>query len=337
MKRRTRYFCSFICFGLSFVSVESMALDRYCNLLWANDVKPTVAPFRLDIDGQVSLNTPITINVGGQSTAIVRAADYQPSSEPIEGHYRYWFQYPTEWQMDSSGLRYRISSTLDEALTQTPGVKTVVTPLIKNIWGAGLDECAALSSKWSFEPKSYSSFQLDIDRATAFPGVYNLQLPIKAGYEENKGSYDGPSGTGGWRDYANALKGFENIDSSGIQLEIRSACSISTRDIDISYGAINASNALAGVKKRVGVNIACSSPAQVKLELTGTDFVNGVKNKVNCGGGSCTLSFSSGRVDETLVFNREGMQTINIESLFKADSITPGEFSGNAVLKMNVL
>lgn len=133
------------------------------------------------------------------------------------------------------------------------------------------------------------------------------------------------------------MAAFPTIDSSGMDIEIRSSCSISTRYIDINYGTINISNALDGVKKGVGVNIACSAPAQVKLELTGSDFVDGIKNKVNCGGGSCMLSFSSGNADETLIFYREGMQTVNIESLFKANNIIPGEFYGNAVLKMNVL
>ncbi len=337
MKCAIKYFFSLICFGLIFVCLDSMALERYCNILWANNTKPSVGPLYLNVDGQVNLNMPMTINVGGASTAIVRAADYQPSGEPIKGHYRYWFQYPVGWQTTSSGLRYRISSSYEDALVQTPGVKTVVTPLISITWSSGLSVCAQVSDGWLFNADSYSGFQLDIDRASAFPGVHSIQLPIKSGYEENKGGYNGPAGTGGWRDFADALKTFDNVDSSGIQLEIRSACSISSRNIDINMGAISASNALAGVKKNVGINIACSSPARVQLELTGNDFVDGIKNKVICGGGSCLLSFTSGSSDETLTFSQGGTQTVNIETLFKINNITSGEFRGSAVLKMSVL
>ncbi|TBR66635.1 hypothetical protein [Escherichia sp. E10V4] len=327
----------FLFFFLSvLMSSFAHANDRYCNILWLNDYKPSVQPFHLDVDGNAPLSTPISINVGGVSTVAKSASALKDVGYiPISGHIRYWFQFPTDWQISPEGIRFRLSSTHDDADVQIPGFRTIVTPMWKMTWPDFMG-CDVEGAKYTFKNNVDGGFQLEIDRASAFPGKYNLQLPIKAGYEENKGDYQGENGNG-WKEYAAAMASFPTIDSSGVEVEIRSACSISTRDIDISYGAINASNALAGVKKRVGVNIACSSPAQVKLELTGTDFVNGVKNKVNCGGGSCTLSFSSGRVDETLVFNREGMQTINIESLFKADSITPGEFSGNAVLKMNVL
>ncbi|EFU2738095.1 nuclease PIN [Escherichia coli] len=327
----------FVVFVLSFFTCfKSMAVERYCNLLWANNTKPSVLPFKLNVDGNVSLNTPITINVGGQSTAIVRSADYQESGDPIEGHYRYWFQYPTEWQVTSDGLRYRISSSYDASLVQTPGVKTVVTPLINYVWPDGLAECASLGSWWSFNHAEYSGFLLEIDRATAFPGVYNIQLPVKSGYEENKGSYDGPAGTGGWRDYADALKRFDNIDSSGLQIEIRSACDISAKDIFINYGDININNALSGVRKKVTFNVFCSAPAKVRLEILGGS-VDGNKNKINCGDGVCTLMFSSGSADENLTFHSQGRKTVEIESLFKTNEVTAGEFSGSAILRMNVL
>lgn len=328
--------CFVVFILLFFTCFKSMALERYCNILWANNSKPSVLPFKLNVDGNVSLNTPITIKVGGQSTAIVRGADYQSNSEPIKGHYRYWFQYPTEWQTTSDGLRYRISSSYEAALVQTPGVKTVVTPLINYIWQNGLTTCAPQWSWWSFSQEAYSDFQLEVDRATAFPGVYSIQLPVKSGYEENKGSYNGPAGTGGWRDYADALKGFDTIDSSGLQLEIRSACEISTKDILINYGDINISDALSGVRKKVTFDVSCSAPAKVRLEILGGS-VDENKNKINCGDGVCALMFSSGNVDETLTFYSQDRKTVEIESLFKTNEVTAGEFSGAAILRMNVL
>ncbi|HAJ6537130.1 TPA: hypothetical protein ACIVDR_004122 [Salmonella enterica subsp. enterica serovar Wangata] len=312
------------------------ANNRYCNILWLNDYKPYVQPFRLNVDGNAILSTPVNINVGGTSTAIKSVSAMSGlGGRPISGHVRYWFQFPTDWQISHEGIRYRISSALDDADIQVPGVRTVVTPKMELTWDS-LYGCAAQGQKYTFINNTEGPFQLEIDRATAFPGRYNIQLPIKSGYEENKGNYQGES-ENGWKGYAEAMAAFPTIDSSGMDIEIRSSCSISTRYIDINYGTINISNALDGVKKGVGVNIACSAPAQVKLELTGSDFVDGIKNKVNCGGGSCMLSFSSGNADETLIFYREGMQTVNIESLFKANNIIPGEFYGNAVLKMNVL
>ncbi|MCM4644293.1 nuclease PIN, partial [Escherichia coli] len=52
----------------------------------------------------------------------------------LDGIYRYWIQYPEEWQTSSQGLRYRIRSDLDAAGVQSPGVKTVVTPTNTYKW-----------------------------------------------------------------------------------------------------------------------------------------------------------------------------------------------------------
>ncbi|EFL9852459.1 nuclease PIN [Escherichia coli] len=314
----------------------SHANDRYCNILWMNDYKPSVQPFHVNVDGNASLSTPMSINVGGISTAIKSASALKDTGNiPISGHIRYWFQFPTDWQTTSEGLRFKISSIHDDADVQIPGVRTVVTPIFKmtwpHFWG-----CSAPEEKYTFIKNTQEGFQLEIDRASAFPGKYNIQLPIKAGYEENKGDYQGENGNG-WKEYAAAMASFPVIDSSGVEIEIRSACTISARNIDINMGAIKASDAMAGVRKKVPVSVMCSSPARVKLELSGNDFVDGVKNKINCGNGSCTLSFSSGKSDETLVFHQQGTQTVNIESLFKVNGISSGEFSGSAVLKMNVL
>lgn len=311
--------------------------ERYCNILWANNLKPSVLPFKLNMDGNGVLSTPFEISVGGQSTNIVRTADYQSSNNPINGHVRYWFQYPTEWQTTFDGLRYRISSSYDAALVQVPGVKTVVTPEYHNIWQDGLTECSGLGSFYTFAFAKYGEFQLEIDRATAFPGVYNIQLPVKSAYEENKGYYyGGPAGSGGWRDYAGALSRFQNIDSSGLQVELRSACDISAKNIFINYGDININNALSGVRKKVTFDVFCSAPAKVRLEILGGS-VDGNKNKINCGDGICTLMFSSGSTDENLSFYSQGRKTIEVESLFKTNKVTAGAFSGSAILRMNVL
>ena len=51
-----------------------------------------------------------------------------PCFTSVSGVYRYWLQYPDEWQKTKEGLKYRIVTNLELAGSQEPGVKTVVTP-----------------------------------------------------------------------------------------------------------------------------------------------------------------------------------------------------------------
>lgn len=44
---------------------------------------------------------------------------------------------------------------------------------------------------YDFGVASVSGVNIEIDRGTAWPGVYSIQLPVKVAYEENKGNYDG--------------------------------------------------------------------------------------------------------------------------------------------------
>jgi len=307
---------------------------RYCNMLWGNDFKPMVDPLFFNIETNAPIVTPLKIHTGGNSTILDTRANLFATGVLIWGHDRYWFQFPDGWFTDPSGLRMRITSTYEDAKVQIAGVRTVVTPQRRHTWGTV--SCFWPGDKWTFSKDTWDRFQLEIDKTTAFPGVHTVQLPIKSAFEENKGDYDGHAG-GGWKTYPSLMASMSSIDTSGVKIEIRASCAISSPSIDVDMKTINAQDAIAGVKKDVAARITCSAPANVQLEITGSDYVDGVKNKVNCGSGTCTLNFPSGKPDEKLTFNQADTQTIKIETLFKTNKITPGVFNGSAVLRMNVL
>ena len=47
-------------------------------------------------------------------------------------------------------------------------------------------------------------------------------------------------------------------------------------------------------KRCKATRITCPAPANVQFEITGSDYIDGIKNKVNCVSGTCTMNFPSG-------------------------------------------
>ncbi|HIH9051499.1 TPA: hypothetical protein ACYUXQ_004145 [Escherichia coli] len=319
--------------ALLFLCFKSIGAWRYCNILWVNKELPSINAINVDIDGNTNLDIPLEIHAGGisQATNVVSNIPDKLNISSLSGTFRYWFQFPSGWLTSPEGLRYKISSEYDDADSQTPGFKTVVTPLLTKNWSG----IVCKTEDTHFPKTSSNRFTLHIDRAFAFPGRYNLTLPIKSAYEENKGHYDGPA-EDGWRNYATIMKSYPTIDTKNIDISVRSSCNISTKNIHIDYGNINANDALAGVRKNASFNISCSAPTRVQLEIDGGN-IEGVKNKTSCGDGICTLTFPSGKANETLIFPSAGNKAVTIESLFKTNKITAGIFSGALVVRMEIL
>ncbi|MCN8705133.1 hypothetical protein MLI45_24745 [Escherichia coli] len=161
---------------------------------------------------------------GGLSTVIKRAAKNMDTFVTLDGTYRYWIQYPEAWQTTPDGLKYRITSELEVSGTQTAGVKTVVTPVGYHTW-VNTYGCRDVGGTYDFGVASVSGVNIEIDRGTAWPGVYSIQLPVKVAYEENKGNYDGKDG-GGWTEFPAAMKSFAPVDSKGISITISSKCNV---------------------------------------------------------------------------------------------------------------
>lgn len=317
--------------ALLFLHFKSMGGYFYCNMLWLNKNLPQINSISAEVDGNISLDIPLSISSGGISQATHVATNIPDNTRlnNVKGTYRRWFQFPSDWQKSPDGLKYKITSTYDDAFSQTPGFRTVVTPLLNKAWSGAI--CS--TKEIDFPSETNGNFTLHIDRASAFPGRYNLQLPIKSAIEENKGYFEGQDDNG-WRNYATIMKSYPVIDTKNISIDVRSKCNVSTNNIIIDYGNINANDALAGIKKNVSFNISCSAPTRVQLDINGG---NVDRNKTSCGDGICTLNFSSGKASETLTLLSAGSKTVIIESLFKTNKITAGAFSGALIVKMELL
>lgn len=320
-------------FFLVFLSLSAQATN-YCNLLWANNTLPS-ASVNVSFDGNTSGIFPLNLQAGGVSTVIKRYKEDMTGFVTVEGTYRYWIQYPEEWQTTSEGLKYRIVSDLEASGTQSAGVRTVVTPVAYHKW-TNLYGCPDVGATYDFGVASVSGISVEIDRATAWPGVYSIQLPVKVAYEENKGNYNGKNG-GGWQEFPTAMKSFSPIDSNGVRITISSKCNIGEQSLSVNMGDnITPDEAKVGVEKKVYISLICNAPAKVSLSLKGTDIADGNDNKTKCGSGYCTLSFDNDK-SQKIVNAIRGTTNVPVSVNFKSDSPVAGLFEGSAVLSMNVL
>ncbi|EFH6886320.1 nuclease PIN [Escherichia coli] len=312
----------------------SAKVESYCDLLWANNSSP-IASVNASFDGNTSGIFPLNLQAGGLSTVIKRAAKNMDTFVTLDGTYRYWIQYPEAWQTTPDGLKYRITSELELSGTQASGVRTVVTPVGYHTW-ENTYGCREVGGTYDFGVAYVSGLNIEIDRGTAWPGVYSIQLPVKVAYEENKGNYDGKNG-GGWPEFPAAMTTFSPVDSTGISITISSKCNVGEQSLSVNMGdSITPDEAKAGVEKKVNISLACNAPATVSLSLKGTDIVDGVDNKTKCGSGSCTLSFDNGNASETVEVST-GSYQVPITVLFQDYNAVAGIFTGSAVLSVDVL
>ncbi|HBA7046408.1 TPA: hypothetical protein J1W37_004441 [Escherichia coli] len=308
--------------------------EYYCNMLWSNDRYPSIESKAIIVSGYNNIITPIRFNTGGTSTIISSYYDvffpFNPAG--VTGITRYWIQFPDSW-LNYRGLRYRITSTLEKSLVQKPGFQTVVTPAVHNTWIGDNMNCNGLGYKWTFDPAYFSGINVEIDKKTAYPGVYNLSLPIRVAYEENKGNYDGSKGSG-WRDFPNIISGLNYATTENFQVIITSSCSLTTNRINFDFGNVSDRQVLSGVNKTVSIGISCSGPSTVRLSVHN---VNNSMNTTNCGSAICTLTFDSGKQETDVKFATQGYKEVKINNLLKSNNVSPGHFSASMVLSFFVL
>lgn len=323
-----------IIFLYAFMSLSANAAN-YCNLLWSNNTLPS-ASLNITFDGNTSQVFPLDFQAGGISTVIKRYAENMSISKPVtvDGISRYWIQYPEEWQETSEGLKYRILSDLDIAPIQARGVMTIVTPSRTHRW-ENTYGCAAMGGSYNFETLTLSGVNIEIDRGSAWPGVYSIRLPVKIAYEENKGNYSGQNG--GWKEFADAIRSFLVVDSNNVNITIISKCDVGEQNLSINMGDnITPEEAKNGVEKQINVSITCNALAKVSLSLKATDIVDGTDNKTKCGSGSCILYFDNG-MSKKEVNASKGLLQVPIKVRFQDPSPVAGSFSGSAILSVEVI
>ncbi|MEC9839853.1 hypothetical protein RCT32_00085 [Escherichia coli] len=318
------------CFMILFPALSFAVSISWCNILWSNDNNPSVKPVTVLVNGNNIIKTPITIVAGGPSTAISSYSGGIPFG--AGGITRYWIQYPSGW-FYSNRLRYRITSALGNPDTSIPqGTMTKVTPSISNYWPQVLP-CYGVNAKYSFPFSEIQGIEVEIAQENAYPGVYSLELPIKVGFEENKGLFEGDSYSG-WRRFPEKMYSVQHVSSQNFNIVINSECKLDADKINFEFGDVTDRDMLSGITKSINLGISCSNSARVRL--TAHNIQNNL-NTTNCGPGTCTLTFDSGKSDEVFNFNSAGHYNIKLNNYLKSSSPSAGHFSANMVLSFLII
>lgn len=199
-----------------------------------------------------------------------------------------------------------------------------------------MDKCPTFDSIPPWSP-NFSEFELDIgiERKTAIPGQYVINLPYKYAYEENK---QFPSGAPSINKIVSLL---DHAYESYIPLNIKvvSMCSFNTSPINLSHGTMTGRNADGNQTKPYNLNVACTPGTSLSVKLLGTQKVSGkTDNYTQCGtGGMCELTFDNGKYDETMTIDNS--KTLSIKSTYRLNDIAKPvaeSFEGSGVLQVLV-
>lgn len=316
------YFCLFFCLltGRSYAR---------CNLFWVLNDIPRVEEININATGEQSyFKKNFDIQVGGRY--YLKDAKYDELSIPglpMSGNVRYWIQYNNNWVQLPGGLKYRISSSLElPDADQITGYRTVVSPNQKHTWEWEEQECPYKGSSYFFSPQNIAGMSLEVDSQHAYPGIYNIKLPIRVSYEENKG---GVMLGDGWRNYPSLLSQ-EPLLISNVNVNVNNACAFYDKKLDVDFGNITDKDVLNGTEKIVSFAMSCTRQVIFKMSIEGG---NKGKNATSCGKGICTLTFNNGS-DSMSGLRSSGYSDIDIHVKLKSGEVFTGRFQSSMVLKI---
>lgn len=264
-------------------------------------------------------------------------------SQAEEGNYRYWIRLPqtNTWQKHSSGLSYYLSNlSWNVSGSNNHNNEVYVGPnyfkkqnpsachSVGTVWGLG-SEVLPLDRTMSLT--------VAVSRATAYPGLYNLDIPFAWAYEENKGS--GNNSTG-YLQFANAMKPYMN-NYINIPVSITSKCNIKNQMINLSHGNMTPEESINNVTSPYNYQLTCDYDASVSVSLIGSAPVSGkTENYTKCGnGGSCELKYNDNEYKGNFKLNAGVAKTFSITSTFHPNDIrnpVEGSFQGSAILRILV-
>lgn len=305
------------------------------------------------------INGALTIDDKGESTVGVQMNSFYPGVTiasycttpqmfiPIKGNVRWWLLAPEGWVTAPGGIRYMLTSLSWEPpyfmADKVPGYATYVSPLIKKewnnpsetshlCWGIGtIQGAAGVNEEWKA--------RVTVDRATAIPGRYAVEIPIRLGWEENK-NYTGQAviPDSGWLKFPSVL--FQQSPMYiKLDLTITSKCSFNTSPINLSHGTMSGRESDGNQTKPYNLNVTCTPGTSLSVKLLGTQKVSGkTDNYTQCGtGGMCELTFDNGKYDETMTIDNS--KTFSIKSTYRLNDISKPvaeSFEGSGVLRVLV-
>lgn len=255
-----------------------------------------------------------------------------------------WLNGWTSWlmkipkQISSSGLNVFVENLSLEEFASNSSFIIGRTPKQNDSWPAyeTSSGCPTYDTILPWSP-NYQEFSINlkVERGSAIPGKYNIKIPLKYAYEENK---QFPSGAPSVGQLVSILEG-SNESYIPLNLTVVSKCNFNTSPINLSHGTMTGQNADGNQTSPYNLNVTCTPGTSLSVKLLGTQKVSGkTDNYTQCGtGGMCELTFDNGKYDETMTIDNS--KTLSIKSTYRLNDITKPvaeSFEGSGVLQVLV-
>lgn len=338
---------SSVCFLISSVILSfCVKAETYRNYMWGLDVLPVPNNIQLSFDDYKSSADGVIKGLGGIIPGTVLASDCKTDTDYketdlVKGNKTNWVLLPNEYIYE--GLRFTINNI--KSPWRKPGGVSI--PAGYTAWTAQiggfeweLGRCFPVGLKFSWVEITWRDlpFTLNIDRANAKPGYYELKIPFYYGFEENKSVSAGNSGDVA-KNAPNLIYSMTKPLYIPISVDVRSKCNFDTSSINLSHGIMTGLNADRNQTRPYNLDISCTPGTSLSVKFIGTQKIPGkTDNYTLCGdGGMCELTFDNGKYDETMIVNHT--KTLSIKSTYHLNDptkVVAGNFEGSAVLQILV-
>ncbi|CAD6177190.1 PixG protein [Escherichia coli] len=179
----------------------------------------------------------------------------------------------------------------------------------------------------------FGGAQIDVTVPTLpWAGELNVNIPIYAANMEHWWNVT-HGGNANWEYGYTQFK--QHIDIPWyipVKIKAYTNCKLSSYNININHGTITMREALSGVEATNNINVTCSYPSNLRMTIMNS--ASDESNVVPCGKGNCTLTVNN---NKTTTINNVTSAIISVKSLFKTSTQMEGQFSGNAILRIDVI
>lgn len=320
------------------------AENKFVNLVWGpnSDVQATVGNIEFGDNNNSSKSFILRLPGDTRPMSVIRHhCTVSSISHETSGFQRMWFQFDDSWISHVSGLKYRLRSGGNTNWIQHSRNNNLITMrsrgAVMSYKGAN---CVDLGFSTNVGPFSGDvlavSLIIEVDKATAVPGHYNINIPFKWLFEEVKGT-----GNGHFELDGNAMATFSSLPSQSIpvSVDVTSRCTLSTYDtINLSHGRMSPTEAVGHKSRPYSININCSGAVSARLKLSGSSPISDASpNLTQCGpNGSCELLFDNNTYNQKIIIDRS--KNISISSTYTPiGKIKEGLFNGSGILTFEVL
>lgn len=338
--------CKLYLFILIFSWGEANA-EAFRNYFWALNTLPSVDVVHSEV---VDSKNVATVNVRGLSGFFGARLMYGRCKDDgsdkyaeVQGNKTQWVLLPKNYEYEK--LKFSLKDIKSPWIppsinTSVPsGYYAYINQPQRNKWVLG--DCwpdgfihGGVETDWQD-----LTFSLEIDRASAVPGHYNLSIPFYYGFEEFKSTTNITHSSELPYKIPGILKNNTAPLFIPVSLDVKSACQFDVSPINLSHGVMTGRDADGNQTKPYNLNVTCTPGTSLSVKLRGTQKVSGkTDNYTQCGtSGMCELTFDNGKYDETMTV--DSSRTLSIKSTYRVNDITKpmaGAFEGSGVLSVLV-